>query len=351
MGLSGILPSVVASIQDAGANPRFSATVYFGIHASLLFLSYISFILILRLDVVRQHRRNPNVFSQIVSSLSQTEFHEEASFTKREKGATITNEREKAEKGNGENAGNPHSQPKQTDIPESAVEGNPLLHSAPPAAPVPPILQTFQHRVATSGEWDVPSTLSAHPVEEQDPLLSEHPPAQEREPHEEPGAAKSKLKLSEEAPNFGLMLIISSANYFVPGFAPLFVGGFENPSTVLLWFNVLGMVGGTIGRFLCIFASHSKPRRLTVITLCFFALLFVFGAPISFNFVALVATHFFFQFLFGFTNTMFYKVGSISFPVPDSEVVCKWLGVSEQLGALLGSLASFLLVLLEVLPM
>lgn len=156
--------------------------------------------------------------------------------------------------------------------------------------------------------------------------------------------------LIESKRNFYFFLAItfyiSSLHFFLPGLTTFLVKGFNNSPHILLLFNTLGMIGGTIGRFISLFVERIRFILIPPILSILFSLFFIFGSPVNVNAVVLIITNILFSFVFGFGLTMIYKVNSNS---ENAQVICKWIGVFEQLGALTGSLVCFLLTFYNVI--
>ena len=330
MGLSGIIPSIVVAIQDAGENPRFSVLAYCGVMAVIFLVSLVSLGLITRLGAVQRYHRESHLkrARQRWSTWLTVESNGDDDILTRPVRQDDDGPAEIAaggQGGDGDSRGG-------AAVSEAEQERRPLLSA------LPSLRERRDHQQPEAQNDSEEDDAARRP-----PLPRRQSSRGHKSPEEWQAAFRGSVTF------FATMSWISVAYFFLPGAATYLVAGFPNSAEVLLWYNIVGMVGGTLGRFSSIMFRRMSLILSTALLTVLFALIFVFGSPGGHSAAALVVVHLFFAATFGATNTLLYKLTSIRHDVETSETLCKWLGVCEQVGAFVGSLSCFLLVYFGVM--
>lgn len=168
---------------------------------------------------------------------------------------------------------------------------------------------------------------------------------QETDPEPLPEA---KLPILSEKKSLILMFILAATQYFIPSVIIYLTNGFAEADNVFLWVTITGMVGGFLGRLLCLYVNNANVLLLTIAEVVLLSGYFVFGEPIgwaTWGAYCLAACSFLFCGIFGFAITMMLKIAASHIDSAFAQNLCLWLGISEQSGALTGATIGLILVI------
>eukprot|EP01127_Copromyxa_protea_P000086 TRINITY_DN10088_c0_g1_i2.p1 TRINITY_DN10088_c0_g1~~TRINITY_DN10088_c0_g1_i2.p1 ORF type:complete len:402 (-),score=51.76 TRINITY_DN10088_c0_g1_i2:83-1288(-) len=143
---------------------------------------------------------------------------------------------------------------------------------------------------------------------------------------------------------------ISIMNYIVLGLSSYVVTGYTNDSSLIFWLTFLGVLFGAIGRFATLKFSISNLNLITLIQVMLFSYVVVLGFLQHKELHeawgwSTVAANALFMGLYGFADTTNYN--NVCFLVRPSSIerTTRFVGVSNQVGACIGSLVAFALVM------
>jgi len=139
--------------------------------------------------------------------------------------------------------------------------------------------------------------------------------------------------------------LISIVNYSV--------ASYSNSGQLLMWLLVLGMVTGAVGRFLCSLIQLPFFMTLnglqTPLWLYLFVMSFRGGDPLQlagFGGWLLVVVNGVFSLLNGYQSTIIFQQVQVLTPIKgDVQQASRFVGLSNQIGAFLGTSVSFVLVI------
>jgi len=287
MGCNGLLASLIALIQNPGSNtqPRFSVFVYFLLFTLVLFLSLGSFLIILNWNIIQHYKFD---YQQATKAADVS--------------LKISNERE---------------------------------------------------RLLVSSESQ--SSESASSVREEISI--------EAKTTEPIGKDEGSLTISQTwLSNLGVLKLASKPilnqfyncllNYSLLSIAPYSVMGFSNSSELLMWLITLGMIFGASGRFLTSFFHHPFliPINLLQTVLSIYILVMSFFGKSPLQMLGsggwiLVMVNAFFSLINGYQNAILFQSIHKDFPSNLIEKVSQFVGMSNQIGAFIGTMISFILVI------
>ena len=141
--------------------------------------------------------------------------------------------------------------------------------------------------------------------------------------------------------------------YLLLGVIPYSVNQFENDSELLSIMYIWGMVLGSVGRFLCTFATFrtsSKPFMIICVTtqyiLGIYILLQCFFTFVSSTWIwTIILSYIIVNAVNGYEDTLLYQVAAIiQHDSRNIERITRYIGLSNQAGAFCGSILSFILI-------
>jgi hypothetical protein len=139
-----------------------------------------------------------------------------------------------------------------------------------------------------------------------------------------------------------ILFVISCCNFFLPAVLSYFT--LEDDPRILTWILIVGMIGQPIGRCIHLVLQRWSPHKsipwiLFLIQLILFSFYFILGKPLHIFPWLLIALHFVFSFLFGFSCTLFFqRLSLVAESMARAQHFCRWLGCVEQLGACISSI-------------
>jgi len=146
-------------------------------------------------------------------------------------------------------------------------------------------------------------------------------------------------------------LYICTLNYLLMGILNFAVIKYPEAERLLLWMNVLSMISGSIGRLVSTYYRYYNVTLLSFIQTFFFLYLFIL-CFIKVNIAnfgwTVVVAYTFYTFIYGYTDTViFLKVGH-KMKENEIEHVSRLVGLANQLGAFIGSVTAFVLVVVGI---
>ena len=153
---------------------------------------------------------------------------------------------------------------------------------------------------------------------------------------------------------FGTQIILTAINYgVIPAVMPYFCDHYKNGAEWLKWSSVLSMASDPLSRLLTTWWKWTNLVSITLLVLLVMSLIIiqtfttswwtssVYGGlwPVFLNVIL--------SSLFAYGQTMVYlclKINVASYPVQEAARLFEWAGICSQLGGLLGSIISWLVI-------
>jgi len=378
---SSIIPSAVAAIQNPGPNSKFNFSLYFVLNGIFLLLCILCYLCILFLPRVEELKRE-NWADETRKLLRPLVLNKGSLSTLRSESVltnatTTTTTEEEPDLISGRNPNVQNG--KQALVEPLMVTNSTALAATTPnssqrstsGSEDPTVLISPGHYSAFHAQYHTqdPDSDTETQNEEQNPVIvpSRHTPtygsSHSGSSRFSSMASKRSMAISptyvlpepssknlRSRKELLIMFWISFVVYFIPGLITFLVRGFEDSDFILLVIVISGMVGGTVGRLLSAYFNRVW-HTLLLITQLICSIILVLGQPLKWapavGWVMVVA-YFFLSFQFGFQSTMLFKGASMSLDTKYAQKLCRWLGAVEQLGALLGALVAFSLVIGDV---